>query len=291
MSFRLRRPYATPKPRRAPGGLRLRAARGPVGETWWGRRWTEALESAGWPNRLERGRTYARQGSVSAIKVTPGVVRASVRGSLSRPYEVKARLAPLSPKDWGRVAAAIARQALHAAQLLAGEMPRGIEAAFPADKPLFPRARKDVEFSCSCPDVANPCKHIVAVHYLLAQEFDRDPFLLFLLRGITRARLLASVRARRRPGSAAKARRAKGPAGTDLSARLEGFFALAKALPAGWGPTPARLAEAPASGARLKELGVPPFWRGELDFEDTLWHYYDAARERAEKLLGLEGPP
>lgn len=291
MSYRVRRAYGSAKPRRAPGGLRLRAGRGPVGETWWGRRWTQTLESMGWSTRLERGRTYARQGSVSAIKVTKGLVRGTVRGALSRPYEVKARLAPLSPKDWGRVADAIARQALHAAQLLAGEMPGGIEKAFPADKPLFPRSRKDVDFSCSCPDPANPCKHIVAVYYLLAEEFDRDPFLLFLLRGITRARLLAEVRARRRPGSAAKARRTKAPAGTDLSARLEGFFALAKELPAGWGPTPARLAEAPAPGARLKELGVPPFWRGELDFEDTLWHYYDSARERAEKLLGLEGPP
>lgn len=262
-----------------------------MGETWWGRRWTEAVESSGWSTRLERGRTYARQGSVSAIKVTSGLVRASVRGSLSRPYEVKARLAPLAPKDWGRVAAAIARQALHAAQLLAGEMPAGVEKSFPADKPLFPRSRKDVEFSCSCPDPENPCKHIVAVHYLLAQEFDRDPFLLFLLRGITRTRLLAAVRAHRGAGSGAKARRKRGPTGTDLTARLEVFFALAKEIPAGWGPTPARLAAAPAPGGRLKELGVPPFWRGELDFEDTLWHYYDAARERAEKLLGLEGPP
>ncbi|TPW18587.1 MAG: hypothetical protein FD126_3388, partial [Elusimicrobia bacterium] len=69
-----------------------------------------------------------------------------------------------------------------------------------------------------------------------------------------------------------------------LSGRLEEFFRAAKELPTGWGPSPARLAAAPAPGGRLEELGVPPFWTGEADFTETLWRYYEAARERAHKL-------
>jgi len=264
----------------------LRAGRGKVGATWWGRRWTEALESFGWHTRLERGRIYARKGQVVSVRVSSGNVRATVQGARARPYEVTTSVAALSAKDWGRVADAISRQALHSAQLLAGEMPRGIERAFPRGKPLFPASREDIATSCSCPDFENPCKHIVAVHYILAQEFDRDPFLLFKLRGIGRERLLGLLRARR---AGAGSGRRSGPrrveAGADLSGRLEGFFSVAKELPTGWGPSPSRLAAAPATGSRLKDLGVPPFWRGEVEFEDTLWRYYDAARERAERLL------
>lgn len=284
MTLRVRRFYRSYKPRKAAGGLRLRAGRGKAGETWWGRRWTEALDSFGWHTRLERGRSYARNGQVLSVKVTPGKVRAFVQGSRARAYEVTVALGALSPTDWGRVAAAIARQALHAAQLLAGEMPQGIEKAFPAAKPLFPKLRKDIVTSCTCPDFENPCKHIAAVHYILAQEFDQDPFLLFKLRGISREKLLGLLRARRRAGSGSRTRPERREVGADLSRRLDAFFSLAKELPAGWGPSSARLAGAPLPGARLKELGTPPFWRGELDFEDTLRFYFEAARARAEKL-------
>lgn len=258
-----------------------------MSETWWGRRWTQALEAFGWHTRLERGRSYARRGQVVSVRVLPGRVQAQVRGSRARPYEVTAVVGSLSPKDWGRVADAVARKALHAAQLLAGEMPLGIEAAFPKAKPLFPAARKDIASSCTCPDAENPCKHIAAVHYILAQEFDRDPFLLFKLRGVSRERFLSLLRARRRGGKTASERRERAPRaqkGADLSGRLADFFSAAKELPVGWGPSPARLASAPAPGARLKELGVPPFWGGELDFSEALWTYYEAARRRAESL-------
>lgn len=291
MSGRGRRVIRWAKPRRAPGGLRLRGTRGPVGGTWWGRRWTEALEAFGWHTRLERGRSYARRGQVVSVRVLPGKVKAQVRGSRTRPYEVTAVVVVLSPKEWGRVADAVARKALHAAQLLAGEMPLGIEAAFPKSKPLFPAARKDIAASCTCPDAENPCKHIAAVHYLLAQEFDRDPFLLFKLRGLPRERFLALLRARRAgAGRAASARRPRGPRaekGADLSGRLSVFFSAAKELPSGWGPSPARLAAAPVPGARLEELGIPPFWSGELDFTEALRLYYEAARRRAESLADV----
>lgn len=288
MSVRARRVLRWAKPRRAPGGLRLRGNRGPVGGTWWGRRWTEALEAFGWHTRLERGRSYARHGQVVSVRVLPGKVRAAVRGSRSRPYEVTAAVRTLTPKDWGRVADAVARKALYAAQLLAGEMPTGIESAFPRARPLFPAARKDIVADCTCPDVENPCKHIAAVHYILAQEFDRDPFLLFKLRGVSRDAFLALLRARRtgarRASSGRSARPPRAEKGVDLSGRLGDFYSAAKELPSGWGPSSARLAAAPAPGVRAAELGVPPFWSGELDFTDALRACYEAARRRAELL-------
>ena len=81
---------------------------------------------------------------------------------------------------------ALAEQAIFTAQLLAGEMPQDIEEAFEeAGASLFPKKRGDLETECSCPDYANPCKHIAATHYILGERFDEDPFLIFRLRGRT----------------------------------------------------------------------------------------------------------
>ena len=92
----------------------------------------------------------------------------------------------------------MAEQAIFAAKLLAGEMPQNIEDAFTAaGVPLFPRSTRDIITACSCPDPANPCKHIAAVYYLLGERFDEDPFLIFHLRGRTREQIVDALRARR----------------------------------------------------------------------------------------------
>ncbi|BCV21740.1 SWIM zinc finger family protein [Moorella sp. Hama-1] len=174
------------------------AARRNFVSNWWARRWLEVLESFGWDSRLQRGRTYARRGNVLSIDLAPGAVTAKVQGSRPRPYTVKIKINPLADRDWERVIAALAGQAAFAARLLAGEMPEDIETAFAgASLSLFPDSPGDIETSCSCPDWANPCKHIAAVYYLLGEKFDSDPFLLFLLRGRDRETLLAALRERR----------------------------------------------------------------------------------------------
>src|SRR5439155_11803459 len=95
---------------------------------------------------------------------------------------------------------ALAGQALFTAKLLAGEMPQDIEQVFKdADLSLFPQKLPDLETDCSCPDYSNPCKHIAAVYYLLGEEFDRDPFLLFRLRGLGREELLGMLGEAERP--------------------------------------------------------------------------------------------
>jgi uncharacterized Zn finger protein len=92
----------------------------------------------------------------------------------------------------------MAQQAIFAANLLAGEMPQNIEEAFEAaEVPLFPRSTRDITTECSCPDWANPCKHIAAVYYLLGERFDEDPFLIFHMRGCTREQIVEALRSRR----------------------------------------------------------------------------------------------
>ena len=81
----------------------------------------------------------------------------------------------------------LSQQVIFTAKLLAGEMPQDIEQAFTdAGLSLFPAQSKDLDTECSCPDWSNPCKHIAAVYYLLGEEFDRNPFLIFKLRGMER---------------------------------------------------------------------------------------------------------
>jgi uncharacterized Zn finger protein len=169
------------------------------GLTWWGQRWIAALETLGraYANRLPRGRTYARNGSVTDLTVAPGVVTARVHGSRRTPYRVSLRIPTFTDPQWTAATHALARQLRHAAALLDNRMPEDIDETLDAvGLSLFPTAR-ELATTCSCPDEANPCKHVAAVHYTLAHTFDADPFLLPALRGRDRTTLLAALRAAR----------------------------------------------------------------------------------------------
>ncbi len=179
-------------------GIKTKSPGGSIGKTWWSKRWIGVLESFNMGARLGRGRSYARRGQVMSIDVQEGLVTAKVQGSQRAPYKIKIALKPLSQKDWNKVAEAMAEQAIFVAKLLAGEMPQNIEEAFEAAKvPLFPKSSRELETDCSCPDWANPCKHIAAVYYLLAEQFDDDPFLIFKLRGKSKEQLINELREKR----------------------------------------------------------------------------------------------
>jgi uncharacterized Zn finger protein len=167
------------------------------GTHWWARRWLAALEKFGWLARLERGRDYARRGNVLDLDISPGKISAQVQGSRPWPYHVEIGLQPLTDEQWERVVRRLGRQALYAAKLLAGDMPQNIENIFnAADIALIPRKPDAFTMSCTCPDPVAPCKHIAAVHYVLGQEFDRDPFVLFELRGRTRQDIVKALQGR-----------------------------------------------------------------------------------------------
>lgn len=186
------------KPREVEGGLKARSQRGAFGKSWWAGRWIAALERLMDAGRLTRGRSYARKGQVLSIEETPDGITARVQGSRPKPYKVSIQVAPLTDAQWDKVMDALAEQALFTAQLLAGEMPQDIEQAFSAaGVSLFPAKRGDLVTECSCPDYANPCKHVAATHYILGERFDEDPFLLFRLRGRTQEQILEDLRQRR----------------------------------------------------------------------------------------------
>ena len=117
-----------------------------------------------------------------------------MQGSRSHPYKVSLGVKLITPAAWRRAVTAMASEAGFSARLLNGEMPRDIERAFDSVKlSLFPAGLKELDTHCTCPDWSNPCKHIAAVYYLLGEEFDRDPFLLFRLRGMEREELLEAL--------------------------------------------------------------------------------------------------
>jgi uncharacterized Zn finger protein len=163
---------------------------------WWVQRWLELLDSYRFKKRLERARIYAREGNVLSIDFEGAEVLAKVQGSEPKPYQVSLSLERLfTDEEWGYVIETMSHKAIFSAQLLAGEMPDKIEEVFIASGvPLFPFTLSDIRSRCSCPDKANPCKHIGAVYYQLGDRFSEDPFVLFQLRGRTKEQILEALR-------------------------------------------------------------------------------------------------
>ncbi|WP_417803269.1 SWIM zinc finger family protein [Streptomyces coerulescens] len=159
-------------------------------ESWWGNAWVSALEEGALDaKRLARGRSYAQEGHVDAITVTPGLVLAYVRGSRPRPYRVQVRLRTLDDADWARFLDAVAERPGHIAALLDKEMPQSLAEC---GVPLLP-GPGDLDPRCSCPDRGHPCKHAAALCYQAARLLDADPFVLLLLRGRGERQLLDAL--------------------------------------------------------------------------------------------------
>jgi uncharacterized Zn finger protein len=264
------------KPREAEGGIRAKSKRGGFGESWWAKRWIAVLESFDLGGRLQRGRSYARGGQVLSIDVTPGKVAAKVQGSRPKPYAVTVELTPLTEKEWAKVTAALSGQAVYAAKLLAGEMPAELEqVAKEAGASLFPMKANDLRTDCSCPDWSNPCKHVAAVYYLLAEEFDRDPFLLFRLRGLDRAALVTRLNRAapvKSPPAAKPPAEAREPLPTDPAA----FWRVGELPPDLFAdPTPPLV----AAGV-VRQLGPIPFWRADVPLVEALEPFYRVSARR-----------
>jgi len=299
-------------PRKVKGGIKARSKRGAFGESWWAQRWVQVLESFHLGARLTRGRTYARKGQVTDIQIEEGRVTAQVQGSRPRPYSVSIKVKTLSGAQWKKVAGRLGKEALYAAKLLAGEIPRDIEAVFAeAGITLFPSQSRNLTTECSCPDWSNPCKHIAAVYYLLGEEFDRDPFLIFRLRGMTRDGLVelmgsspslaesaapgtaggrkkkqtSGARARARtPSEVEPAAKPSPPPPEPLPPEPDAFWT-SPSLPGAAGPE-AWAAPGREPGAALaRRLGGFPFWRGQEGFLEALDQTYARAARAGVEVL------
>ncbi len=278
------------RPRAAKGGIKAQSRGGRFGESWWARRWIAVLEGFDIGARLQRGRSYARRGQVLSITIAKGRVVAKVQGSRPTPYQVQIKVAALSRSDWKRVAEILGAKALFVAKLLAGEMPQDIEEAFQAaDLSLFPGRSEDLETECSCPDWSNPCKHIAAVYYLLGEEFHRDPFLIFRLRGMERDELLSLIGGRPPRGPKGKGSRTT-PApieavgispspGVPLPTEASAFWGKESREADSFGEV--HIPSAPA--ALVRRLGSFPFWRGDEPFLPAMERIY-----REASVVGLD---
>ena len=254
--------YEPAKPKEVKGGIKAQSKRGAFAANWWGKRWIEILESFNIGARLQRGRAYARKGQVASLKIESGRVTAKVQGSSSSPYRIEINMRVLSETDWQKVVTALSQKTYVIAKLFAGEMPLEIEESFQqTGLSLFPVRSKDLETDCSCPDWSNPCKHIAAVYYLLAEEFDRDPFLLFRLRGVEKNTFLSWFE---NLTSADWAQ--EGFSSEPLTTDLECFWGKSDLEAVSFIPTNAP----PIHAALPKRLGNIPFWRGKEAFLETM---------------------
>lgn len=262
--------YDNRSPKEVEDGIEAQSKRGDIGEQWWSRRFVDVVESYSKSNRLTRGKRYARKGQIVDLTVENGVVSAQVQGSRADPYEITIRGDALDDDTWSEVEAAMADRAVFAAQLLTEQMPADIEQVFDAcGVSLFPESYRDMGTQCSCPDHANPCKHIAAVFYILAERFDDDPFLIFRWRGRSRETVLENLRELR---------------GDDAEASQEVSFdrgddrPLSECQDEFWGENEEspdiriRSSAAGPSDAVLKQLGEPS--KRLADVQDTLGEYY-----------------
>lgn len=269
------------------------------GKTWWGAKFISALE--GWMDsgRLQRGRSYTTEFRRTRFAIRGANVTATMRGNKSAYfgvtetpyYKVKVRLRKIPAAHWTRITESLGSNAEWVTHLVLGEVPPSIERALEGSPVgLLPRHRTDLRASCSCPDYANPCKHIAGVYLHLASLIDYDPLLLFELRGLDRKKLQAAV------GKSEFGRALLGDerlAEPDLDASLEETERSTAVTDEPLDETPAdelgfwrggslpRLApeerqHPPISALMLRREGdYPEFWHREVSFLDSMAAIYE----------------
>jgi uncharacterized Zn finger protein len=166
-----------------------------IARTFWGRSWCEHLEKfSDYENRLPRGRTYVRNGSVCHLEIKPGKIAAKVSGSDI--YDVTISIKALAKAHWKRVRESCAGQVASLLELLQGKLSDHVMGVVTdRDKGLFPKPT-EISMDCSCPDWAGMCKHVAAVMYGIGARFDEKPELLFLLRGVDHNELISRATAK-----------------------------------------------------------------------------------------------
>lgn len=272
--------------------------------TWWGQRFIAALEQMMDSGRLGRGRSYARNGKVLGFKIDNGVVKAQVRGSVNpyfgvykEPlYKTSIEFKQISDAKWSAAIALIASKASLISRLMLNEMPDTIESGFqPLGLNLLPHAETDLKTTCSCPDWSNPCKHIAGVYFLLAEQLDQDPFLLFELRGLSRKslhrELLKSPLGQALSSELSSSDTVPQPdpsyytkptlldpdQSVEMCASLRDFWLGEKRLP----QTLDVQSPLPVSGILVKQQGdFPPFWERSGSFIDVAEEFYTRVRTK-----------
>jgi uncharacterized Zn finger protein len=157
--------------------------------TFWGKSWCDNLEHySDFANRLPRGRTYVRNGSVIDLQISSGEIKALVSGS--EIYEVAVKVTPVAKARWRSICKDCAGAIDSLIELLQGRLSKGVmERICQQNAGLFP-SPKEIKLSCSCPDWAEMCKHVAAVLYGIGARLDKQPELLFRLHGVDEKELI-----------------------------------------------------------------------------------------------------
>lgn len=154
------------------------------GNTYWGKEWLNSLTQIDYSNRLPRGRTYANKGAAGNIEIDGNRITAKVQGSRRRPYDVSVSVNRFSPTEKAKIVQLVTENPIHLSKLLNRELPSQLDKACQQiGINIFPKSWNDMNGKCSCPDWAVPCKHLASVLYLIANEIDKNPFLVFELHG------------------------------------------------------------------------------------------------------------
>ena len=163
-----------------------------IAKTFWGKAWCANLEAySDYANRLPRGRTYARNGSVIDLQIDSGCISALVQGSSL--YKTTVTIDPLDSGRWKAFLNAATGQVTNLLDLLQGRLSKELLGSIAArDTGLFP-SPKEIKLGCSCPDWADMCKHVAAVLYGVGARLDDSPELFFTLRGVDMQDLLAAA--------------------------------------------------------------------------------------------------
>src|SRR5258706_4305747 len=161
-------------------------------KTFWGRAWCENLERySDFANRLPRGRTYVRNGSVIDLQIAPGEIKALVSGS--EIYKVAVKVSPVAKARWQSICKDCAGAIDSLIELLQGRFSKGVMERVCRQKTgLFP-SPEEIQLSCSCPDWADMCKHVAAVLYAIGARLDQQPDLIFRLHNVDEKELIAGA--------------------------------------------------------------------------------------------------
>jgi uncharacterized Zn finger protein len=218
-----------------------------IAGTFWGKAWCQNLESySDYENRLPRGRSYVRSGSVLDLQIAPSRVAALVQGT--RLYQVSIEVHPVDPGRWKEIVSACGGQIDSVVELLQGKLSKAVmEVISSKETGLFPAPRQ-LRLSCSCPDWAEMCKHVAAVLYGVGARLDEQPELLFRLRGADPTELIAGAAKGAVLGGRAPAREKR------LAADLSSVFG----IDLDPGPAPAATKPAPPEKARPTRAAPSP---------------------------------
>ena len=268
-------------PKKVGGGIKAQNKRGAFGTTWWGKQWITTLEHFNIGERITRGKSYARKGQVTDLVITAKKgLSAKVQGSRVRPYKVSITLTPYTKGEKELFTQKLTSKQIYIAQLLSGEMPENLERVLKtAGLSLFPGKYYDLTTTCSCPDYSNPCKHIVAVFYLMAEAFDQDHFLLFTLRGIEKDEFLKKIGYKQQCAGGDDPLALPEPLPSDHSTFWE-------YRPS---PDPTFIHASPAVHASMvKRLGTISYWRSSKNFMSTMETTCARVSLFAEKIVTLQ---